>query len=161
MKRIITKVGDVFEVTFDDGTKGYLQYIVRDLTQLNSDVVRVFRERYGADEHPDLESVVTGEVDFYAHCVTKWGVKLGFWDRVANVPYVGKVDTLFRDSSDVGNHQVKKSEGWWVWKVNEEQVFVGSLEGAFRMAEIGVVINPASIVHRMKTGSYDFVYPDY
>ena len=28
-------------------------------------------------------------------------------------------------------------------------------------AEVGIVISPDSIVHRMQTGKYDFVYPDY
>ena len=42
-KRVITKIGDVFCVKFDTSKK-YLQYIGRDLTQLNSDIVRAFKK---------------------------------------------------------------------------------------------------------------------
>ncbi|MDR1181545.1 MAG: hypothetical protein LBL13_06175 [Bacteroidales bacterium] len=38
---------------------------------------------------------------------------------------------------------------------------VGKLNGENRKAEIGVVINPTSIVHRLRTGEYDIFYPDF
>ena len=74
-KRVVTKVGDVFCANIDGKYKRYLQYIVSDLTQLNSDVVRVFKEKYPIDAEPKLDEVVKGEVDFYAHCVVSGGVK--------------------------------------------------------------------------------------
>ena len=38
---------------------------------------------------------------------------------------------------------------------------VGELEGENRKAEIGVAVNPFDIVQRIKTGHYDFVYPQF
>ncbi len=38
MKRIHTKIGDVFVVKLENGRKKYFQLVVFDLTQLNSDV---------------------------------------------------------------------------------------------------------------------------
>ena len=38
---------------------------------------------------------------------------------------------------------------------------VGALIGDRRKAEIGMVINPYSILCRIRTGSYDFAYPGY
>ena len=38
---------------------------------------------------------------------------------------------------------------------------VGELEGENRKAEIGVAVNPFDIVQRIKTGYYDFVYPQF
>lgn len=163
MARANTKIGDVFSVKVDDNSKKYLQYIVSDLTQLNSDVIRAFKKVYPINANPDLSEIVSGEVEFYAHCVTKWGIKLGYWEKVGNIADVGKIDhILFRDSGDYGNPQIKVSQDWWVWKVNEEQKRVGKLTGENQKAEIGLVINPESIVYRMRTGEYDFkAYPNY
>lgn len=53
LKRVkATKIGDVFEVIISDTEKKYMQYVVSDLTQLNSDVVRVFSKIYLIHEEP-------------------------------------------------------------------------------------------------------------
>ena len=82
-KRRITKVGDVFCVAIDDKYKKYLQYIASDLTQLNSDVVRVFNELYPINDVVNPSEVVNGTVDFYAHCSTSLGIKKGLWENRA------------------------------------------------------------------------------
>lgn len=162
MARVNTKIGDVFSAKIDDNSKKYLQYAISDLTQLNSDVIRIFKKTYPISANPDLSEIVKGEVEFYSHCVTKWGVKLGCWEKVGNVGDVGKISNmLFRDSSDYGNPEIKTSYNWWVWRVNEKQESVGKLEGENRNAEIGIVIPAASILYRMRTGEYNFVYPSY
>ena len=49
-----------------------------------------------------------------------------------------------------------------IWHINDDQfTYVGELEGENRKAEIGVVVNPFDIVKRIKTGYYDFVYPQF
>lgn len=160
MARANTKIGDVFSVKIDDSSKKYFQYIVSDLTQLNSDVIRTFKEVYPIDANPDLSEIVNGEVEFYAHCVTKLGLKMGYWESVGNISNVGNFDNvLFRSSGD--NPQTRVSQNWWVWKINEEQKPIGKLAGENRKSEIGSVIPPDSIVYRMQTGRYDFVYPEF
>lgn len=72
---------------------------------------------------------------------------------------VGNNDVLFRSSSD--DPKTKISDNWWIWKVNEQQQYVGKLEGENRLAEIGSIISPDSIVYRINTGKYDFVYPEF
>jgi hypothetical protein len=156
-----TKVGDVFFVGIEDNSKKYLQYIVSDLTQLNSDVIRAFKKIYPIDANPTLAEIVNGEVEFYAHCVTKLGIKLGYWQKVGNIKDVGECNVLFRSSGDTGNVQIALSTNWWIWEINGEQKKVGELHGKNRKAEIGSVIPPDSIVHRMQTGKYDFVYPGF
>ena len=158
--RANTKIGDVFSANVDSDTKKYFQYIVSDLTQLNSDVIRVFEKVYSINANPDLLEIVNGEVEFYAHCITKLGLKMGYWKSVGNITNVGNFDNvLFRSSGD--SPQTRISQNWWVWKINEEQKSVGKLEGENRKSEIGSVIPPDSIVHRIQKGMYDFVYPDF
>ena len=43
----------------------------------------------------------------------------------------------------------------------DQFTYVGELEGENRKAEIGVAVNPFDIVQRIKTGHYDFVYPQF
>lgn len=155
-----TKIGDVFSVKIDNNDKKYFQYIISDLTQLNSDVIRTFKKEYPINANPDLSEIVNGEVEFYAHCVTKLGLKMNYWESIGNISNVGNFDNvLFRSSGD--NPQMKVSHNWWVWKINEKQKQVGKLEGENRKAEIGSVIPPDSIVYRIRTGEYDFVYPAF
>lgn len=167
MKRVIIKKGDVFFVKIDDTSKRYFQYITNDLKQLNSDVIRVFKKIYPIDENPDLSEIIKDDIFFYVHCVAKWGVKLGYWEKVGNVADVGTFEhILFRDTNDYGTSKgeepIKISNNWYIWRIND-LVFekVGKLEGENRKAEIGIVMNPKSIVHRIKTGCYSGFYPDF
>ncbi|TAL67809.1 MAG: hypothetical protein EPN82_13295 [Bacteroidetes bacterium] len=162
MSKIITKIGDIFSVQIDDNNKKYMQYIINDMTQLNSDVIRAFKTVYQIDDNFDLADILKGEVEFYSHCVLDIGIKYGYWKKVGNIVDVGKINhILFRDSSDYGNPAIKVSNNWWVWKINDDQKYIGKLRGKYLSAEIGIVVTPEDIVTRLRTGKYDFVYPGY
>jgi len=165
MKRVVTKIGDIFSVPINDKSKKYFQLIAFDLTQLNSDVIRSFKKEYPINVDPDLEEVVNSEVQFYAHCVTKWGVKLGYWGQVGKSNYLGDLShVLFRDTNDYGEKEyIEISHKWYVWHINDPDfVRVGNLEGENRKAEIGMVMSPANVVHRIRTGEYNLpFYPRF
>jgi hypothetical protein len=61
MKKI-KEIGNVFCAMIDETHKRYLQYIVSDMFQLNSDVIRVFKKIMAYD----LSEIVNDEIDFYA-----------------------------------------------------------------------------------------------
>lgn len=161
------KIGDIFTVKLDNSKKKYFQLIAFDLTQLNSDVIRAFKQEYPSEAAIDLLEILNGEVEFYAHCVTKLGLKMNLWEKVGKTSEVGDISNiLFRDTNDYGAQagveKIKVSENWYVWHINDEDFTrVGKLEGENRKAEIGVVVNPYDIVERIKTGKYNFVYPDF
>jgi hypothetical protein len=161
MLRARTKVGDVFSVPLDPRTKKYFQYVANDLSELNSDVIRAFKKAYPIDSKPDLEDVLRDEVDFYAHVVTKWGIRKKLWERIGNSAHPDRLDVLFRDTNDVGDKSIKISHNWFIWRINEDFQHVGRLDGDLRKAEIGVVVRPQDIIDRMRTGKYNFVYPEY
>ena len=162
-----TKIGDIFSVKINENSKKYFQLIAFDLTQLNSDVIRVFKNEYPINSSPDVLEIVNGEVEFYAHCVTKWGVKQGYWEKYNKSTEIGRTDhILFRGTSDyghkIGDEPIKISYNWYVWKINDEKFTrVGKLLGENQRAEIGVVMDSESIVYRIKNGYYDGFYPDY
>jgi hypothetical protein len=160
-KRIRVKIGDVFAADIGEGQRKLFQYVGRELTQLNSDVIRVFETIYSTGETPDLETAVKDQIQFYAHCFINFGVKLGYWERIGNMQEVGDLNILFRHSGDHGD-KIPISEDWWVWKPNDERMTrVGILKGGNRKAEIGIVFTRGDIVHRMRTGQYPISYPDF
>lgn len=159
-KRIITKVGDVFSVSIDGKYKKYLQYIVSDLTQLNSDVVRVFKELYPLAAEPDLVDVVKGEIEFYAHCVTSVGVKRGLWEKVGNIKDVGEINyILFKMKKDFFNSE--NQDDWEVWNINNPPFRVNTQDEAFKRAYLGLVFQPERIVYRLRNGKSYGVYAEY
>ncbi|MGE3467285.1 MAG: hypothetical protein AB7J13_10160 [Pyrinomonadaceae bacterium] len=165
-RRVVTKIGDIFSVQTGEKTKKHFQLIACDRTQLNSDVIRAFKTTYPFDQEVDLSKIVSDEVDFYAHCITKWGVKLGYWDKVGRSDNVGSLDhILFRGTQDYGHKDgeepIRVSNSWYVWRINEPFRDIGKLTGINRNAEIGVVMDPISIVNRIQKGEYGGFYPDF
>jgi len=165
--RAYIKIGDVFSVKIDDNSKKYFQYVVSDLTQLNSDVIRAFKKVYPINSNPDLSEVVNNEVDFYAHCVTKLGLKMNLWEKVGNTTEIGNTtQILFKDTNDygskVGEEPIRISRNWYVWRVNDKDFTrVGKLEGENRKAYTGIVMNPLGIIELLKGNKYPINYPDF
>jgi hypothetical protein len=159
----------------EEVSKKYFQYVANDLTMLNSSVIRAFKTAYPIDANPDLSEVVTGEVEFYAHCVIRWGLEMGLWEKVGNVTDVGRVEeALFATPPQspipdippalerVRLELEKASRNWRVWRINDPDfTYVGELRGENRKAEIGGVMPPDAIIYRMRTGKYPGVYPDF
>lgn len=163
-KRIYTKIGDIFSVKLVDGEKKYFQYIANDTRQLNSNVIRIFKTKYFSDAN--LSEVIKDKVEFHAHTFINLGIKLDLWEKVGNVKETGNIDNiLFRSTNDTisrPDEQVEFSSDWHVWRINDENfTIVGKLEGENRKSEIGVVISPNNIVHRINTGEFNFKYPKF
>jgi hypothetical protein len=167
MARVYTTKGDIFSVKIDENHKKYFQLIEYDLTQLNSDVIRAFKRIYLLYENPALSDIINGEVDFYAHCVTKIGVKLNLWEKAGNIKDTGDISLpLFRGTSDygckMGEEPIKVSNKWYVWRINvKDFTNVGKLKGENRKSYIGMVINPLGIIELLKGNKYPPLYPDF
>jgi hypothetical protein len=155
------KIGDVFRVSIDVSTERYFQFVAIDTTQLDSDVIRVFQGIHRSTEPKEIEQIVSGPTEFYAHVFLKIGLKQNIWQKVGHSRETGRTNVLFRNSNDYGNPRIKTSRNWHVWNVNAPFQWVGKLKEDYQNAEIGVVVPPDSLVHRMRTGVYDFVYPDF
>ena len=137
-RRVITKIGDIFSAKTSLETKKYFQLIAFDTTQLNSDVIRAFKEEYPIASKVDINLIISGNVDFYAHCVTKIGIKMGYWEKEGHSKEVGDVaPILFRDSSDYGLYPNTKivSNRWYVWHINDDKFTpIGKLTEEYKKA---------------------------
>ncbi len=161
-----TKIGDIFSATID-GNKRHFQLIAFDQTQLNSDVIRVFKRIYPATASPDASEIVSGEVDFYVHCPTKPGLKMGLWEKIGNTKEIGDTtQIIFRNTNDYGYKEgqtpIKVSQNWHIWRINDMGFTkVGALRGEHRKSYVGLVINPLGIVELLKGNKYPLNYPEF
>ena len=167
MAKANTKIGDIFFVMLDNGNKKYFQYIANDLTQLNSDVIRSFKKEYLKNEPIDYYSILSGEIDFHAHTMINVGVKQSLFNKEGCFDaFPDTTNIVFRGTNDygskIGEEPIKVSEKWHVWHINDDNfTCVGKLIGENRKAEIGVVMPPFDVVERIKTGKFNFVYPNF
>ena len=117
--RVYTTIGDIFRVNVGIHSH-FFQFIARDLTGLNSDVIRVFRDKYGLLDNPTISDIISGNVDFYSHTVVGLGVKRGLWAKYGHDKRCGTMDVLFRSSLETKSDK----EGFFistnriVWKMN-------------------------------------------
>lgn len=156
-KRIITRIGDIFCIEIDNEYKCYFQYITKDMSQLNSSVIRVFKRHYPMDYEYDEQEVLNDEVNFYAHTVLRAGLTNGTWYKVGKSKEVGDLTKImFRCSSDFGGGGIKrKSYHWYVWKLNEEYIHIGELtEDYIKKTELGLVFSYLRILDKIKNGFY-------
>lgn len=161
VKRIVTKIGNIFCAEIDGEYKCYFQYIANDLTQLNSSVIRVFKRHYPLSYVPDFEEIVKDEISFYAHTVLSVGIRLGYWEKVGSHKDIGDIDDItFRLVEEIEFRHIKKSVRWYIWRINQPYIFIGELSDKYRKADLGMVYSCIEIVHKIKKGFYSFSYPD-
>ena len=154
-KRIVNRVGSIYCVTLEDGSRYYLQYIGNDWTQLNSRVVRVFRKKYSKDEIIDLEAVVRGEVWFYAHTLLCPAIRDGFWEKVGSSKFVGDTKNIkFRLYSEGNTNHLTVSHKWYVWTIGEDFVNIGDLTEEYKSYDLGWLYSPWYVYEKIKTGEY-------
>ena len=159
-KRIVTKIGDVFCAEIEGQCKRFFQYFAIDSTQLNSSVIRVFKEHYPMDYIPDISEIITGEVEFYAHTVLRMGIADGIWYKVGKSLELGDYrDVFFRIDGDID--RVERSEKWYVWKIGEPFIYVGKLPEKYYEADDGSVMPYENLIARFKTGKYSYFFPAY
>ena len=154
-------VGSIFRVDAEEGRSRYFWCVGTDRSQLNSDLIVVFRQAHDSALPVDLDAIVADEVDFYCHALIPIGKKQGLWRKVGFRRVSRSFPMLFRDSNDYGDSSIRVSEQWYVWEPNRPFRPVGRLTGDLTKAEIGVVLPPDCVVHRMRTGTYGITYSAY
>ena len=163
VKRIVTKIGNIFCTKIDDKWKVYFQYICNDLTDLNSSVIRVFKTRYPIEEKVNLEEVVKGEVQFYAHVILRSGIADGVWEKVGKSSNLGleglnKVWFAITHKSDYDINSrrifdVDPDKNWCIWKVNNKMIKVGKIpQDIMANLERGSVFQYNLINERIRLG---------
>ena len=154
-KRIVTKIGNVFCVEVESQYKMYFQYVANDMTQLNSSVIRVFKTKYAIDAKPDIESIVNDEVWFYAHAILRMGIADDVWYKCGKSKNIGTTENItFRSYSELFPNKITVSHNWYIWKINQGFIDVGTLPEEYRKYDMGSVYTPYFIYEKIKTGKF-------
>lgn len=163
MPRVIIKSGDIFEAHLSNGKKGYFQYLCRDPHELESEIIRVFKEKYSLTDAVSPQHITKSEIDFHTHAFIKIGVKENAWKKIGNGEISTEIEEPnFRCSSDYGDPEIKVSKKWYVWKPSDaEPSFVGNLDEFQGTFDLGGVWPHSAIIERMDTGKFTWFYPDY
>lgn len=162
MNRVLS--GNIYEVMVPNERKRYFQYVCKDLSQLNGDVIRLFSRSYEMNASPTAEEIICDEVDCYMHTAVGAGVKFGLWAHYGRNKDVGSKDVYFRDANDYGHYPGQRtvSHNWTVWKMNGERKYVGTLPEEYYSAHIGLLFSPFSAAYRISHGCYKMkFYPLY
>ena len=154
-KRIITRRGDIFCVEIGNQFKSYFQYITTDMTQLNSTVIRVFKKHYPMNYIPNVDEIIQDEVYFYAHTVLRSGLHAGAWYKVGTSKNVGDINNIMFSLFTEGNFShLKKSNKWYIWKINQETRFIGKMTQEYRGYNRGWVYPYSDIINKIATGDF-------
>lgn len=142
-----------------EATVGLLHYVGMDSTQLHSQVVRAYSCTHISTEVAEIARMTARPPDFSAHVALPAGVKRGVFSRVGFVPLREPCVTWFRQANDYGNGSATSSD-WSVWCVGKPMTRIKALSKEQRSYEIGLVVNPFDVIHRLKSGRYAFFYPE-
>lgn len=162
--RIIIKKGNVFKVKLDNGLFRYFQFVGKDISELNGDVIAIFKGHY-TNEPVNPATIVNDDIECFLHTSIIAGIELGLWERVYSLPVkIIEKEIIFKASQDVGLYprQHFVSHRWVIWSMNDERRYVGTLPKEYYNADIGGIYAPKSVISRLETGeSPDKFYPDY
>ncbi|CAN5467436.1 hypothetical protein BH09BAC6_BH09BAC6_07680 [soil metagenome] len=91
---------------------------------------------------------------------------MDLWEKAGTISEIGTLShILFRRAADyarkAGEEPIKVSKNWYVWKINDKDFTrIGKLEGEYKKAYLGLVINPNGIIELLKGNKYPNNYPE-
>lgn len=148
-----------YEIPLNDGTSVLAQTMGRDSTQLHADIFRVYKTRFETGKAKALiASAQSLEIDFHALVLISLGKKLKIWHEVMKSQDTSECNAWFRMCDVEDGRLPPVSKKWWLWKVNQPMKFVGALTDETRKAEIGSIVVPPDILHRITTGKYSYFH---
>lgn len=156
--------GNIFKVKLNDESIRFFQFIGKDQSELNGDVIAIFKKHY-TNESITPEMVVDDSFDCFMHTSVLAGVKLGLWERVFSSPVrIIEKDVLFRSSLDYGLYPGQHfiSHRWVIWSMNDQRHYVGTLPKDYYNVSLGGIYAPKHVISRLETGKEPALfYPDY
>ena len=157
-KRVVTKLGDVFETS----DKLYLiQLVAIDEVNLNSDVAVV----YEANNITDRSNLANQPSLFYTHTTLSTGVRAGLWVKIGKSTICDSSKLRFKtyfgpDEADILSETHPKLRGkphWTTWTpADTDWRIISEQAGIKLIAEEGGIVPPAWVIERIKNGGKDF-----
>jgi hypothetical protein len=152
------KLGDIYRINLADGKCSYMQHLANDATQLGSAVVFVRSGKYPPSESFAFDGFSLKD-GFLAHVFIKAGKVLSVWERSGwSPPVAAEPIPVTWATCNLEDMQLEYSTDWSVWRTNQPRRKPTSEED-LDGAELGLVISPPQIVHRIEHSAYSIRYP--
>lgn len=163
MRRI--KKGDVFKAKLENGEIRYFQYIGKDSSELDGDVICIFKTHYAEEAGNQENKILDDEIESYIHTSVSLGVKWELWEYAFSALPKSEKGIYFRTSMDIlnsGHPDNIVSHDWVVWEMNKRRKSVGILPKKYHHVDIGGVYAPTHVMELLETGLHpDRGYPTY
>ena len=150
-KRVVSRPGDVFKVSVNNQYDIYFQFVIDDVSQLTSSVIRVFKKHYEMNETPLIEDVVNDDVAFHAHTTISLGVRLGLWQKVGKSSNKGNVNMIGFKMIEL---ESPTDFSWYVWRINSPVEYYKALPSNCEKYDWGWVYAPENLIKRIVCGHH-------
>lgn len=167
-KRTVIRIGDIFCAEIDGKFKCYFQYICRDETMMNTQVIRVFNKHYPLSYNPEISEIINDSISFYAHAPIKVGIHFNAWykvDKCKILPDAKEINNIlfgycsesFCDGCSIDYEDEDPIDNWLIWNINKpmKHLHLHQLTQQYRDSLFNGALEAfCDIVNRIKYGYY-------
>ena len=122
----MARIGEIYSSPTSD-SRYCFQFVARDLTQLNSEVIAIWKNTSSKELLSHSEQRLP-EPDMFLHTTVLAGVKMGTWERVGMASPIDFTMATFKSADHDylrdKNPDDKLCKKWQVWKINEDRSIV-------------------------------------
>jgi hypothetical protein len=167
-KRIITKIGHIYQTIETKRGPRYFQLVTFDQVQLVSDVVVIFRPPEDPLDPKDVDQIAALPVECYTHTIVNFGIKDGLWHKIGKAPVKAQLAQLHFKSyhdAEMGEIEAKAvAKGimppsplpfphWVTWTPQDaDWTYVDDFTGKQLAAMGGSVYPPAHVIELIEDG---------
>lgn len=130
----------------------FFQYLQSDSSLLGGNVIAIFSKKYGKDETPDINDVVSDSVEYICHTVINHGVELGLWTKYGNVQTNVQLDKVY--FKDYVDRPWGGGAFWQVWQVDGDDIRFKELPTIYESAYRSVLFTPDCVYIKCLTGKF-------
>lgn len=152
----MSKIGDIYVVK-DNEHDRYFQLIAIDSTELNSDVIAIFKLKTKGRASATPTDITTSGIEFCVHTTVSAGVRQGLWKKIGTADVGEYSKVLFKGVKypndglpDIESYEANSYHSWIVWHINGEWQQVGADIDRYKDAYLGGIYPPESVIYRIK-----------
>ena len=151
--------GSIF-CTVRNNQKRFFQYVGSDLSQLNSDVIGIFRRNYTHNEFPNVARFLDDTYEYVLHTTISLGKRMCGWEYLGETSEPHKIDDVLFVTQHSHPLFYRVGEpidgGWRIWKMNEDAAVI-SYHPNGKLTN-GMVFPPYSIEELLFDTGFDEFY---
>ncbi len=158
------RVGDVYSIELLDGRWMYFQFIGKDSSCLDGNVIVAFKHTTAQLKSPAIDLLKSSGIYFIAQCYVRSGLQAGLFVFVVNESLALSPEGLhFRNwISPKGSLDMPEwCEAWEIWEYCSSKHIASSDDPKLLASAPGIVFDPASILYMFNNRGVPEFYPKF